>query len=151
MTSSSGRVTDVGHAAFACYDLDASLRFYALLGLREAFRLDHEDGSPWLVYVHVAGDRFIELFTDGPAPDAQRPRGSYMHLCLLVDDLPAFVEGLRGAGVAIEREPKRGLDGNLQAWINDPDGNAIELMQIAPESPQRAVADGREPVVPSRS
>ena len=54
------------------------------------------------------------------------------------------------AGLFI-REPKLGLDHNLQAWIKDPDGNAIELMQITPESPQRAVADGREPVIPAAS
>lgn len=150
MSSPTGRVTDLGHAAFACHDLEAALRFYALLGLNEAFRLDHDDGSPWLVYVHVAGDRFLELFTGGPAPEAQRPRGSYLHLCLVVDDLVAVVEDLRAKGVAIDREPKRGRDANLQAWIKDPDGNAIELMQIAPESPQRAVADGREPVIPAQ-
>ena len=154
MSSSTGRVTDVGHAAFACHDLDAALRFYALLGLREAFRLDRDDGSPWLVYVHVAGDRFLELFTDGPAPD-ERPRPgnykfSYKHLCLLVDDLAAVVDDLRAKGVAIDHAPKRSRDANLQAWISDPDGNAIELMQIVPESPQRAVADGREPVIPTQ-
>ncbi len=151
MTSSTGRVTDIGHAAYACYDLDAALRFYALLGLHESFRLNHDDGSPWLVYVHVAGDRFIELFTDGPAPDARPRPGSYKHLCLLVDDLAAVVEDLRAKGVAIDREPKRGRDGNLQAWISDPDGNAIELMQIVPESPQGAVAAGRAPSLPAQA
>jgi hypothetical protein len=35
-----------------------------------------------------------------------------------------------------------GLDFNTQAWVKDPDGNPIELMQLAPESPQRAIADG---------
>jgi lactoylglutathione lyase len=38
--------------------------------------------------------------------------------------------------VTIHGEPKMGLDGNLQAWIRDPDGNVIELMQIADASPQ---------------
>jgi lactoylglutathione lyase len=151
MSSSAGRITDIGHAAFACFDLDASLRFYALLGLHAAFRLNRDDGSPWLVYVHVAGDRFLEFFTDGPAPDGERPRSSYMHLCLVVDDLVAVVEDLRGKGVTIDVEPKRGVDANLQAWITDPDGNKIELMQLAPESPQHAVANGREPVIPAAS
>jgi lactoylglutathione lyase len=34
------------------------------------------------------------------------------------------------------------MDHNWQAWIDDPDGNAIELMQISPDSPQ-AAADKR--------
>ena len=44
------------------------------------------------------------------------------------------------AGVVIDREPKLGLDHNWQAWISDPDGNKIELMQLAEDSPQRRVA-----------
>ena len=129
-------ITDVGHAAFAAYDLDSTLAFYAKLGIGEAFRLHHPDGSLMLIYLHVAGDRFIEVFPNGPAPDPQL-RTSFMHLCLLTDDLQATVEHLRGAGVTIDREPKRGLDGNWQAWVKDPDGNAIELMQLVEESPQR--------------
>jgi lactoylglutathione lyase len=134
-------ITDLGHAAFAAHDLESTLAFYAQLGIREAFRLHHPDGSLMLVYLHVAGDRFIEVFPGGPPPDPAR-RGSFMHVCLLADDLRAEVERLRAAGIAIDREPKVGLDHNLQAWIHDPDGNAIELMQLAEDSPQRRVARG---------
>jgi len=132
-------ITDVGHTAFAAYDLESTLAFYAQLGIHEAFRLHREDGSLMLVYLHVGGDRFVEVFPGGPPPDPQR-KGSFMHLCLLSDDLQADVERLRAAGVAIDREAKVGLDHNWQAWIHDPDGNAIELMQLAEESPQRNVA-----------
>ena len=132
-------ITDLGHAAFAAHDLDRSLAFYAQLGLHEAFRLHRTDGSLLLVYLHVAGDRFIEVFPGGPPPDPER-RGSFKHLCLLTDDLHAYVERLRAAGVAIDREPALGLDHNWQAWVRDPDGNQIELMQLVEESPQRQVA-----------
>ena len=132
-------ITDIGHAAFAAHDLEQSLAFYAKLGIHEAFRLHHEDGSLMLVYLHVAGDRFVEVFPGGPPPDPAR-KGSFMHLCLLADDLHATVEQLHGAGIAIEREPKLGLDRNWQAWIRDPDGNSIELMQLADDSPQRQAA-----------
>jgi lactoylglutathione lyase len=134
-------ITDLGHAAFAAHDLDATLAFYAKLGIHEAFRLHREDGSLMLVYLHIAGDRFVEVFPNGPAPDPQR-RGSFMHLCLVSDDLRGDVERLRSQGIQIRVEPKQGLDHNLQAWIADPDGNQIELMQLADESPQRRVARG---------
>jgi lactoylglutathione lyase len=136
-------ITDLGHTAFAAHDLERSLAFYGRLGIREAFRLNHEDGSLMLVYLHVAGDRFIEVFPGGPEPEANR-RGSFMHLCLLTDDVRAMVEQLRQQGVVIDQEPKMGLDYNWQAWIKDPDGNAIELMQLVEESPQRAVARGEK-------
>lgn len=133
--------TDLAHTAFAVRDMDAALAFYAKLGLPESFRLHHPDGSLMLVYLHVGGDRFLELFPNGPASAADRVE-SFKHVCLLAPDLRAAVEELRREGVAIEIEPKTGLDGNLQAWIRDPDGNAIELMQLVESSPQRRTARG---------
>jgi lactoylglutathione lyase len=131
-------ITDLGHPALRAYDLDASLAFYKKLGIAESFRLHHADGSLMLVYLHIGGDRFLELFPNGPAPDHSHVH-SFHHLCLLTNDLTEMVEELRTHGVAIEQEPKTGLDHNLQAWIRDPDGNAIELMQLSEESPQRQI------------
>ena len=136
--------TDLAHVALAAADLEQTLAFYEKLGVREAFRLHHEDGSLMLVYLHVAGDRFIEVFPGGPTPDPDRP-GSFRHLCLLTDDLLETVAELRTAGVPVDREPTRGLDGNLQAWTHDPDSNAVELMELAEDSPQRRVARGETP------
>src|SRR5215212_23176 len=132
-------ITDVGHPAFRAYDLDETLKFYKKLGLSESFRLNHADGSVMLVYLHVSGDRFLEIFPNGPEPD---PNGvhNFHHLCLLTDNLTGMVERLRKQDVAIQQEPKMGLDHNLQAWIRDPDGNDIELMELSEESPQRKVA-----------
>jgi lactoylglutathione lyase len=137
-------ILDIGHPAFGCDDLDAALAFYELFGISESFRLLKEDGTVRLVYLHVAGDRFIELFPGGPAPYDRAPisQQSYRHLCLLTDDIEGMVEHLRENGVTIDTEPKVGLDFNTQAWVKDPDGNPIELMQLAPESPQRSIVDG---------
>jgi lactoylglutathione lyase len=144
-------ITDLGHSAYGVADVDASLAFYELLGIRESFRLNREDGSLMLVYLHISGDRFIEIFPGGPAADesAAPSTYSYRHLCLVSDDIVNDVEQLRAAGVTIDVEPKLGLDGNTQAWIKDPDGNRIELMQLAANSPQKAVAEGHEPVIPA--
>jgi lactoylglutathione lyase len=128
-------ILDLGHPAFAANDVERTLAFYRMLGIDEAFRLHHEDGSLMLVYLHVAGDRFIEVFPGGPPPDRNR-KGSFMHLCLLTDDIQATVEHLRENDAPIDSEPTVGLDGNWQAWTRDPDGNEIELMQLSEESPQ---------------
>ena len=138
--------TDLAHVAFAAADLEQTLAFYEKLGVREAFRLHHDDGSLMLVYLHIAGDHFIEVFPGGPPPEPARP-GSFMHLCLLTDNLLETVAELRTAGVPIDREPTPGLDGNLQTWIHDPEGNAIELMELTHDSPQRRVARGEAPEV----
>ncbi len=128
-------ITDLGHPAFAAHDVDETLRFYGMLGIKEAFQLHHDDGSLMLVYLHVSGDRFIEVFPGGPAPQPHRAQ-SFRHVCLLTDDLRATLEHLRENGAPIDREPVVGLDGNWQAWTHDPDGNEIELMQLSEQSPQ---------------
>ncbi|MFZ0218083.1 MAG: VOC family protein [Candidatus Dormiibacterota bacterium] len=138
-------ITGIGHLAFRITDLDRALEFYCgTLGFREAFRL-HRDGqpSPWIVYLQLAPGQFIELFPGGEGEVPPRGRGAgYNHYCLLVDDLVATLAALRSHGVVIDGEPKQGQDGNWQYWIQDPDGNAIELMQITAESKQ-AAADAR--------
>jgi len=132
-------ITDLAHLAFASHDLDQSLAFYQKLGISEAFRLNNPDGTLMLVYLYIGGDRFIEVFPGGVAPDPAR-KGSFMHLCLRTDDLHTMVDQLQKAGVEIDHLPSMGLDHNWQAWIHDPDGNPIELMQLSEESPQRAFA-----------
>jgi lactoylglutathione lyase len=132
-------ITDLGHTAFAVHDIERSLAFYRLLGLDEAFRLQRPDGSLMLVYLHLGGDRFLELFPNGPEPAADRVH-SFRHICLLTDDLSALIEHLRGNGVTIDIEVKEGLDRNLQAWVKDPDGNSIEFMQLSEDGPQRRMA-----------
>jgi len=138
-------ITGLGHAAFRVKDLQRTLDFYCgTLGLREAFHLDREgEPSPWIVYLHVAPGQFIELFPGSEGEVAPRSRATgYNHLCLVVDDLPALADKLTAQGITITSGPKQGTDHNWQAWVNDPDGNAIELMQISPDSPQ-AAADKR--------
>ncbi|HYH13176.1 MAG TPA: VOC family protein [Thermomicrobiales bacterium] len=134
-------IIDIGHTALACHDLEASIAFYSQLGIHESFRLVHDDGSVRLVYLHVGGDRFIELFPGGPEPGT-KPVGSFRHICLMTDDIHALVDDLKAKGITIDREVKEGLDHNLQAWITDLDGNPIEFMQISERSPQFATAQG---------
>lgn len=134
-------ITDIGHTAFGCHDLEASIAFYAQLGITESFRLLRDDGSVALVYLHISGDRFLELFPGGPAPDADRT-ASFKHICLLTDDIHGLVDDLKGASIPIDKPIAEGRDTNLQAWITDLDGNAIEFMQIIDTSPQHAAAHG---------
>ncbi|GCE24423.1 VOC family protein [Dictyobacter kobayashii] len=104
-------ITGIGHVAFYISNLEKSLDFYCQkLGFREAFRLDREGTpSPWIVYIQVAPGNFIELFPGGAGEN--RPRGQnvgYNHVCLLVDDINATLQELKGRGVEIVGEPIRG-------------------------------------------
>jgi lactoylglutathione lyase len=98
--------------------------------------------SPWIVYIQIAPGAFLELFPDSQAAPGTIPardtQASYKHVCLLVDDMSATLSELASRGLEITQAPTVGLDHNLQYWMNDPDGNPIELMQIMADSPQAA-------------
>ncbi len=147
-------ITDLAHTALRVHDVEKSLAFYANLGIHEAFRFQRDDGSLMLIYLHVGGDRFLELFPGGPKPPAElsldMQTNSFYHLCLATDDIHAEVEKLQAFGATIFREIKQGRDGNLQAWTYDPDGNPIELMQLSPESPQWKIARGEGQAIGER-
>ncbi len=80
---------------------------------------------------------------------------------LVTDNLDAAVASaeakLAEAGIQLmrPRNPGRGIDGNRGMWIADPDGNQIEIMEMAPNCIQyeaeRAVLAGGKPHVLSLS
>ena len=131
------------HVAIKVSDLDRTLAFYVgKLGFAEMMRLYNKDGSTWLVYLRITDTQYLEVF---PGADSDRAPGSNSngvnHMCLETDDLKALIADVEAAGIALTAPFKLGLDGNYQAWIADPDGNRIELMQMDPESMQtKAIA-----------
>ncbi len=128
-------ITGIAHAAYVVGDMGATLRFYCgQLGFRHAFSIKNNDEKPWIEYVKVSGGQFLEFFY--PKADYVSQKGSYMHLCLQVDDIQSEARRLEAAGVFLRVKPQQGKDGNWQCWADDPDGNAIEFMQISPSSPQ---------------
>jgi len=135
-------IKSIGHTAFFVRDMARSLDFYQnILGLEKAFDLKKEDGTPWIEYLRVADNQFIELFYPeaGFNPQNLQKDRSYGHLCFCVDDINSSAETIKRNGGTLLSEPREGLDGNFQCWIEDPDGNAIELMQICSTSPQSSV------------
>ena len=133
-----GRITGIGHVALKVHDLDKSLAFYRdKLGFPEMMRLDHPEGGIWLVYLRITDEQFIEIF---PGAENERSPGwngnAITHVCLTVDDLDAVVDRVEKAGIPLLIGKKTAADGNRQAWIEDPDGNRIEFMELNPASLQ---------------
>ncbi|MDR0707540.1 MAG: VOC family protein [Treponema sp.] len=135
-----GTITGIAHTAITTKDMDKSLDFYTrTLGFKKAFEIRNpETGGPWINYIYIGNEQFIELFYGGTKdnPWSEELRG-FNHLCLRVDDIHSAVERIQKEGGAIADGPKQGGDNNWQAWISDPDGVRIELMQIGEKSPQR--------------
>ena len=135
-------ITHLGHIAILVTDLERSLDFYCnKLGLKEGFRLKNDKGETWLVYVLIDEHNSIELFPGANEKGERIQKTSgFNHICLLVDDINKTLAEIGKRGVDVRGEPKKGDDGNWQYWVEDPDGNAIEFMQIMPDSLQAQAA-----------
>ena len=109
----------VHHVSINVADVEAALRFYTeVLGLGQ--RTDRPDfgfGGAWL----DAGGQQVHLI------EAPPPAGLGQHFALLVGDLDATVDELRGRGVEVS-DPKP-VGTSRQAFLSDPSGNLVELHQ----------------------
>jgi catechol 2,3-dioxygenase-like lactoylglutathione lyase family enzyme len=66
-----------------------------------------------------------------PMPDGRQPGpGGWNRIHLLVDDIGAEVDRLRGAGVTFRNDIVSG-PGGKQILLEDPSGNPVELFQPA--------------------
>ena len=109
----------VHHVSINVDDVDAALTFYTdVLGLeRREDRPDFGFGGAWL----NAGGQQLHLI------EAPLPTNHGQHFALHVGDLAGVVDELRGRGQTVSDPVKVGP--GLQAFINDPCGNTVELNQ----------------------
>ncbi|NLZ88381.1 MAG: VOC family protein [Clostridiales bacterium] len=131
-------ITGIAHGAVTVKNMEESLRFYTEgLGFTKVFEINNpKDGAPWIVYLNVCKGQFIELFYDGVVENPWKPELiGFNHFCFEVDDIFASCEKLKAAGYTLDIEPNQGCDYNMQAWVTDPNGIRVELMQIDPRSP----------------
>ena len=135
-------VSSIAHVAIRVKDVERTLDFYSgKLGMREMMRLDR-DGRLWLLYLRITDTQFLEVFPEGVGDRAaERDAVGFNHMCLEVTNIDVALHELEAAGVPLIRDKQMGADGNWQAWIEDPDGHRIELMQMMPDSLQaKAIA-----------
>jgi lactoylglutathione lyase len=130
----------LGHVAVVVSDLGAALHFYCdQLGLTEVFRLNKRTGSVMLVYLRVNNNNFVELLPGAEKLSAGATTWSGPHLGFYVKDLQATLRTLQARGYplkddAFKRAAKVLGDGTVAYFINDPDGNGVELSQMLPDS-----------------
>ena len=114
------------HTMVRVRDLDASLRFYELLGLREVRRADYPKGRFTLVYLAAPGDEDaqLELTWNYDVEDYGSAR-NFGHVAYAVDDIYSLCQRLMDHGITINRPPR---DGRM-AFVRSPDQISIELLQ----------------------
>jgi glyoxylase I family protein len=135
------------HFALCVTDLERSLRFYCDgLGFEPAERYDLDDGTAPLLEVEGPIDLVAQFVRrDGMAiellhysspgthgrPSATRNQLGFTHLSFDVEDLEAATKHLEACGG--RRIPSAHLvsPGSEIRFLEDPDGNRVELMQRA--------------------
>ena len=123
----------LAHVCIGALDLDAVENFYVdALGMELAFEF-YRAGQRIGFYVKAGESTFLEVFTTDEA--ARNGNALIKHFCLEVEDLDAVISRLRDRGVETSAR-KMGADNSWQAWITDPSGIRIELMQYSDSSTQ---------------
>jgi catechol 2,3-dioxygenase-like lactoylglutathione lyase family enzyme len=125
-----------GHVAFRVSDVEQSVRWYHdAFGARKVFHAPRDGERQELMFLEFAKGQFIGLFTEGrEKPEMPKNAIGYQHFCLAVDDIQQMLEHLARMNVAPERPVREGRSHYRIAFVTDPDGNVIELMEIRPES-----------------
>ena len=133
------------HAMLRVSDPEATIRFFALLGLEERRRHEVPQGRYTLIFLGVPGDEGGEVELTHNWDEAGYSGGrNFGHLAFEVDDIYATCAKLKEGGVTINRPPR---DGRM-AFVRSPDSISVELLQrgdaLAPAEPWLSMANSGE-------
>ena len=114
------------HTMIRVADLDKTISFFQLLGLKETRRKEVEKGRFTLVFLAtVEGEPEVELTYNWDQEESYTGGRNFGHLAYLVDDIYQTCKRLKDSGVIINRPPR---DGHM-AFVRTPDDISIELLQ----------------------
>lgn len=151
---------DTLHFSFTVSSIERSIAWWCdVLGLELVHRQRQENAyTPILVGIPGAVLEIAQFAIPGVSPGRSThmlelveyvtPRGTVergpatnevgaAHLAFLVDDLPERYERMAAAGVAFRNPPVEITEGanrgGMAAYLHDPDGITLELLQPSPE------------------
>jgi lactoylglutathione lyase len=131
------------HLGLRVADLERSLGFYGALGY-EVIGSVHATSLGDLTMIKLPDDPFvaIELVSGSSSPSASGGGDRLSHLVIKVDSMDTVLSELAAAGIHPDEAPGS-PDGSNEfrtAWITDPDGTRIELVQWPPDHPDGMTA-----------
>ena len=122
------------HTMVRVKDLDKSIAFYELLGLKETRRFENEGGRFTLVFMAPPGQEEcpVELTYNWDGDDGLPSDSRHFgHLAYRVDNIYETCQHLMDNGVTINRPPR---DGHM-AFVRSPDNISVELLQAGDNLP----------------
>jgi lactoylglutathione lyase len=127
------------HTMLRVGDLDASIHFYTqIMGMKLLRRSDNEEYKYTLAFVgfQLESEGAVLELTYNWDQNSYDIGSGYGHIAIEVDDAAETCDAIRAAGGKITREagPVKG-GSTVIAFIEDPDGYKIELIQKNPAYP----------------
>lgn len=122
------------HTMVRVKDLEASIRFFELLGLEKTRHSDYEEGRFSLIFMAPPGqpDCPVELTYNWDGDDGLPSDSRHFgHLAYEVEDIYAMCQHLQDNGVVINRPPRDGY----MAFVRSPDNISVELLQAGDRLP----------------
>ncbi|MFM5952735.1 MAG: VOC family protein [Novosphingobium sp.] len=135
-------MTQYLHSMIRVTDPDATIAFFALIGVNEVRRFSSEQGRFTLIFLAAPGQEGVaevELTHNWDPQDYDGGR-NFGHLAYRVEDIYATCQALLDAGHTIHRPPR---DGHM-AFVKTPDGISVELLQdgsLPPQEPWASMAN----------
>lgn len=126
------------HTMVRVKDLEATMRFFELIGLEKTRQMDSEEGRFSLIFMAPPGQPEcpVELTYNWDGDD-ELPSDSrhFGHLAYEVENIYDMCQHLMDNGITINRPPR---DGRM-AFVRSPDNISIEFLQageaLAPAEP----------------
>ena len=117
------RLKNINHITYNVRDKDAALRWYEdVLGIKQIPKMVNGDHLYWL---QLPSGAMVHIIENVDAPSAPSH-----HTAFEVDDIEASRDYFVGKGLETTDIQTRN-DGQRAFYINDPDGNRIELCTIS--------------------
>ena len=136
-------IRQLAHLNFVTNDLSRIIDFYVnKLGMSVKFALNNSQGEPFGYYFGCGNTTFLEFFDQAMAAKVWGGKSPGINIR---DSIQAFLSRSHEPGRVLQNleEPRvsvtdisMGMDHSRQAWVADPDGNQIELMEYGPDSLQ---------------
>ena len=123
-------VTRLLHTRMRLNDLERSVKFYEqALGLKVTRRHTSPRGAQLAFIATPNSEEEIELCQMPPGAEPVKVQPDLMHLAFEVDDLAQFAAELKQKGFELSDGPTKTGSGSVIAFIDAPEGYAVELIQ----------------------
>ena len=118
------------HVSFVTANADAVRAFYTGLGAEVRKDVVTPEGFRRLVLAFEGGGKLQFFEQPGASPQRKVLHPWMEHVALHLPDLTARLEELRARGVTFSRELTLGPGGTPMAFVLDPDGRQVELLEL---------------------